>query len=176
MNWSELMDIEKLINQTKKGDTQSFSLLIDLVKEKAYRIAYCYLYDESSSMDAVYDAVEKAYRNLYQLREPKYFSTWFIRIVINECKGKLRKNQRLTVLTNEISETDSNPYSEDRMDLEVALQQLLPDERLLIQMKYFFGYTFNEIAEITEVPVGTVKTRLYKILRELKNHLELKEV
>lgn len=81
---------ELIVKRAVAGDKESFSNAVMELKDRAYKIAYCCLHNEHDSMDTVCDAVEKAYRNIKKLREPKFFSTWFIRIMINECKSHTR--------------------------------------------------------------------------------------
>jgi RNA polymerase sigma-70 factor (ECF subfamily) len=167
------MDMEQLIRKSQKGDWESFSQAVFSLKDQAYRIAYCYLYNENDSMDAVCDAMEKAYRKIKSLRQPQFFATWFIRIVINECKAHLKKKKLSSISINFASDSQN---SEEIMDLKMALQSLAPIERVIIQMKYFFGYTFAEIAKAVDIPESTVKTKLYQTLKLLKSKLELQGV
>ncbi|MCH5585515.1 sigma-70 family RNA polymerase sigma factor [Shimazuella sp. AN120528] len=168
------MEMEQLIRKAQKGDWESFSQVVFSAKDQAYRIAYCYLYNENDSMDAVCDAMEKAYRKIKSLREPQFFSTWFIRIVINECKTQLKKKKNARFHTEVQAVIGQNP--EEIVDLKLALQSLSPSERVIVQMKFFLGYTFQEIAEAIEIPEGTVKTKLYQTLKLLKSKLALQEV
>ena len=168
---------ELLIKKARKGDTESFSRIVLQVKDQAYRIAFCYLNNEADSMDAVSDAVEKAFKNLSKLKQPKYFKTWFIRIVINECKLQLRAKEKVTTLADYLylDETSSG-NSDEKMDLDVCLRKLPSLERLMIYMKYYMGYTLDEIAEMMEISSGTVRTKVYGSLKILKSKLEAKEV
>ncbi|WP_051271821.1 sigma-70 family RNA polymerase sigma factor [Shimazuella kribbensis] len=166
--------MEQLIREAQKGDWESFSQAVFSVKDQAYRIAYCYLYEENDSMDVVCDAMEKAYVKIKSLREPKFFTTWFIRIVINECKAQLKKKKTISFVADHASHRTVNP--EEVVDLKMALQSLSPSDRVIVQMKYFLGYTFTEIAEAIGMPEGTVKTKLYQTLKLLKSKLALQEV
>ncbi|MGQ7278404.1 RNA polymerase sigma factor [Brevibacillus thermoruber] len=113
-------------------------------------------------MDAVCDAVEKAFLHLETLRDNRYFSSWFIRIVINECKAQLQKRQRALTLSQQLSGEPEHetPAREEVMDVQALLNQLAPLDRLLISLKFFDGCTLDEIAELTQLPVGTVKTKI----------------
>lgn len=167
---------EELVRKAKKGDTESFSCLIEQVKEQAYRVAYCYLHNEEDSMDAVCDGVEKAYHHLRKLKEDRYFKTWFIRIVINECKQQLRRKQKIVHIADQLYATESfHMRREEKLDLEGLLNNLPMVERTLIYMKYYMGYTLAEIADIMELPEGTVKSKIYHNLKKMKLQLELKE-
>lgn len=167
---------ELLVRKARKGDKESFAEAVMLVKDQAYRIAYCYLHDREDSMDAVCDAVEKAFCNIKKLKDPRYFKTWFIRITINECKHRLRYRQRIESLADDIQSNDSHKMREDKLDLDVLLNGLPAAERILIYMKYYMGYTLEEIANLMEMPEGTVKTKIYGNLRKMKSCLELREV
>ncbi|MCW3489762.1 sigma-70 family RNA polymerase sigma factor [Dethiobacter alkaliphilus] len=170
--------IDLLIKKAKKGDKDSLSQAIMAVKDDAYRVAYCYLHNQEDSMDAVCDAVEKAMVNLKKLKEPKYFKTWFIRIVINEAKMQLRQKQKVISLADSLYVNDSfqEKQREDIIDLEKMLGELEPLDRLLIYMKYYLGYTLDEIALSVDLPLGTVKTKIYGNLKVMRDKLELREV
>lgn len=166
---------EMLVIKAKKGDKDSFAEIISEVKNQAYKIAFCYLKNEDDSLDAVCDAVEKAYYNIKKLKQPKYFKTWFIRIVINECKQQLKAKQRVIYMADELYIRDSNNIIEDKIDLQSLLEQLPSLDRLIIYMKYYLGYTLNEISQIVNLPEGTVKSKLYKNLKIMRSKLEVRE-
>ncbi|MTI67167.1 MAG: sigma-70 family RNA polymerase sigma factor [Firmicutes bacterium] len=169
--------MQNLIKKAKKGDKKSLSKAIFLIKDDAYKIAYCYLHNKEDSMDAVANAVEKAILNIKNIKKTKFFKTWFIRIVINECNMKLRKREkimRIDDLSKEKSTKKTN--KEEKMDLNNSLNKLSPSDKSLIYMKYYLGYTLKEISELMDLPLSTVKTRIYKNLKLLKKELEIKEV
>lgn len=169
---------ELLVRKAKKGDRESFGQLIMELKDQAYRMAFCYLRDEEDSMDAVCDAVEKTFKNIGKLRDDQYFTTWFMSIVINQCKQQLRKRKQMVSHSEVAIENATEPQGSDeiKMDLERYLRQLPELDRLLIYMKYYMGYTLEEIAGITELACGTVKTRIYGNLKRLRDQLEAEEV
>ena len=166
---------ELLVRKSIKGDRESFGQIVAMVRDQAYRVAYCYLRNEEDSMDAVCDAVEKAFCNLKKLKEPKYFKTWFIRIIINECKLQLRNRKKVEYLADDIFIQADISNKEENPDLNKVLDQLPALDRLLIYMKYYMGYTLEEIAAATDMPTGTVKTRIYGNLKVLKSRLEVSE-
>jgi len=166
-----------LIEKAQKGDRESFTEAILQVKDQAYKIAYCYLHNEHDSMDAVCDAVEKAFIGIKKLKDKSFFTTWFIRIVINECKQQIRKHRTIMIsdyLQDTVKTCEEN--IEGGIDLEILLDKLDPSDRILIYMKYYMGYTLEEIAEKVNLPAGTVKTRIYGNLRSIREKLELREV
>lgn len=159
-----------------KYDKKQFTQAVMEVKDQAYRIAFCYLHNEADSMDAVCDAVEKAFIHMDKLRNSTIFKTWFIRIVINECKQQLRARKRIVYMpdTTELCTPDADITS--RLDLESLLRKLPAADRILIYMKYYLGYTLEEIAQATNMSCGTVKTRIYSNLKKFKLQLEAGEV
>ncbi|MFB9327897.1 sigma-70 family RNA polymerase sigma factor [Paenibacillus aurantiacus] len=170
------MITDGLIDKARRGDLDSFAEAIAALKDDAYRIAWSYLRDEPSSMDAVCSAVEKALTGIRKLKRTEYFKTWFIRIVINECHLLLRNRRREQVMEEPGAglQAASSPL-EDHLDLEQQLGRLLPLERMLIHLKYYAGFTFEEIATMTNLPSGTVKTKLYGTIKKLKVAFEPRE-
>lgn len=168
---------ELVVKKAQKGDRESFTAAIMEVKDQAYRIAYCYLKNEADSMDAVCDAVEKAFKNIKKLKHTEFFATWFIRIVINECKLQIRRSKKAIEAADRLYEKEIYQIDrEDRMDLAQMLEQLDSADRILIYMKYYMGYSLEEIARASDLPVGTVKTRIYSNLKNIKEKMEVREV
>jgi RNA polymerase sigma-70 factor (ECF subfamily) len=135
-----------------------------------YRIAKSILIYDSDCEDAVQDAVLKAFSKLDTLREKRYFKTWLIRILINECyKKKKLQNKTLPFEEYALSQhcTDNN-YS----FLYNAIMQLKEKIRIVIVLHYIEGYSVEEVAKILKIPVGTVKSRLYSGRKLLKEELK----
>ncbi len=154
-----------------REDKEDFAKKVTSVKEQAYRIAYCYLYDEQDSIDAVCEAVEKAFRNIKKIKDPDLFKTWFIRIVINECKMLLRKRRKTLFIIDKFYEQHYFIDIDEKIDLDTILKRMNTNDRALLFMKYYLGYTFEEIADIAHLPVGTVKTRIYGNMKVLRKAL-----
>lgn len=168
---------EKLIKLAMKGDPDSFGQLMILLKDQAFRISYCYLHNEHDSMDAVCNAMEKAFKKINQLREPKYFKTWFLKIVINESNQLLRqKNRIVEISVNETLNLTNELKSDKIEELEEILNEVEPSERSMIYMKYYLGYSLDEISNVTDLPLSTVKTKIYRNLKRLREKLVQREV
>lgn len=134
-------------------------------KEMLYRIAFGYLHDEATAMDAVDEAIYLGYVHNRSLREPKFLKTWVTRILINECHKILRKNKReftMEIMPEAVSSDDEN------IQLKLLIDNLPEELRKIIILRYFGGYTISETAEILEIPVGTVSTRTKRALEILK--------
>lgn len=167
---------KELIKKAKKGNKEALSQLFISIKDESYKIAYSYLRNEPDSMDAVCNAVEKALTGIKTLKKPKYFRTWFIRIVINESKMLMRKQHNVIYLQENILETQqykNNKICEIQqkelaLDIKDALGKLPDTDRGMVYMKYYLEYSFREIADIYEMPESTVKTRVYTSLVKLR--------
>jgi RNA polymerase sigma-70 factor (ECF subfamily) len=158
-----------------KYDKEQFIQSVTEVRDQAYRIAFCYLHNEADSMDAVCDAVEKAFVHIDKLRDRNMFRTWFIRIVINECKQKQRANKKIVYIEDSAELCTSDADITEKLDVESLLHKLPAADRILIYMKYYMGYTLEEIAEAMNMSSGTVKTRIYSNLKKFRLQLEARE-
>lgn len=159
-----------------KGSVKEFINFFEQNQEKLYRFAFSYLKNREGALDAVHDAIVKALQKRHTLIHAEYFETWFYKILINECLGQLRKNKRVLYL-EEISDysdgeagaLDSNEY----IDLYEALDRLPPKLKTIVILRFFEERKLEEIAEITEVNLSTVKSRLYKALKLLRVDMEV---
>ena len=158
--------IEFLARQAIGGNEECFVSLCDLLKTKLYRTAKGILGNESLALDAVSETVFRAFKNIKRLREPKFAETWFIRIIINAAKDIYRR-QKHEVTMKEVPE---GIYHENHNEMEFnqMIESLQPHLREIISLKYYSGYTLNEIAGILKIPEGTVKSRLNRALNLLR--------
>ena len=92
--------MDALVTAAKNGDKEAFVQLIRMNKQSLYKAAWVYLRNEQDIADALQNAILSCYENIQGLREVKYFKTWLIRILINECKDILRQKNRDTELEN----------------------------------------------------------------------------
>ena len=153
-------------------------ILVDYIEnnqEKLYRVAFSYLKNEESALDVVQESIEKALKNIYQLKEKEYIKTWFYRILINECLQDIKKNKR--IITCELQEIENKIEWNDNIttegiDIYNHIQKLNEKVRTVIILRFFEDMKIEEIATITKTNVNTVKSRLYKGLKELKNLIE----
>ena len=156
----------KLAELASKGDEQSFVALCDLMKTKLFRTAKGILGDEALALDAVSEAVFRAYKGIRKLREPKYAQTWFIRIVLNIANDYYRR-RKYEVITEAVPE-GTYYDSHNELDFDQMIESLPPDLRQIISLKYYSGYKLGEISEILNIPEGTVKSRLNRALNLLR--------
>ena len=157
---------EYLAEQAAGGDEACFTALCGILKQKLFRTAKGILWDENLALDAVSEAVFRAFKGIRRLRQPKYAETWFVRILINAAND-LRRRQKHEIAMETMPEGE---YYDNHGELEIAqmIGSLQPELREIISLKYYSGYTLNEISAILEIPEGTVKSRLNRALNQLR--------
>lgn len=134
-----------------------------------YRLAYGQVRDREAALDIVQESIAKALDKAHTLREPNYLKTWFYRILINECMDYFRRNRNVIPLEESFdlrAEPGLDPG--DRVDLYDALAKLEERERLVVQLRFFEDMKLEEISQVTDTNLNTVKTRLYSALRKLR--------
>ncbi|MFA9424280.1 MAG: RNA polymerase sigma factor, partial [Sedimentibacter sp.] len=134
---------------------------------------YSYVRNVDDTLDIIQEAIFKAIVSLDNLKNPEYIRTWFYRILINSALDFLRKRKKLIVVDEEfISSFDCgsvDTYAD--IDLHKALDELPDNYRSIIVLRFFEDLKIEEIAEILDENVNTVKTRLYKSLEKLRINL-----
>lgn len=139
-------------------------------EQMLYRISKSILFYDSDCEDAVQEAIFKAYSKISQLREERYFTSWLVRILINECyrinNGKRRETSFEEYMQSE--EAEENGVSE----LYEAIMKLPEKLRLAVELHYIEGYSVEETGEILGIPGGTVKSRLSEGRKKLRAFLE----
>lgn len=163
------MKEDNLVIRGIKGDDNAFYTLIDRNKEKLYRIAFTYFKNEVDSLEAVQETTYRAYKNIKKLKEPQYFDTWLVRILINYCIDELKRRNRFNKAYEEAKGLQN--IDSDKLDIEMALEALRREYKDVIILKYFEDLTIKDIARIMDSPEGTVKTWIHRALMELKEIL-----
>ena len=158
------LDNKRLVNNVKKGQLQDLVQWIHKNKDKLYKISWSYLYNHADIEDVFQDTLIKVYENIDTLKNPNYFETWYISILINECRKRLRHRKK-EVLQESI---DFDEHYIDEYNFFQDLNSLDEIYKVVIVLKYISGYSQEEIASILDIPIGTVKSRIYRGIRELR--------
>jgi RNA polymerase sigma-70 factor (ECF subfamily) len=170
-----------LVERAREGDQVAFADLIDLDGDRCYAIAYRILRDVERAQDAVQQAFLLAWRELPRLRDPERFEPWLHRLVINACYGELRRYRRWAANVRVLpvegpAGGDETVSIDDRDALERAFRGLSPEHRAVVVLHHHTGLPLASIAEVTGVPVGTVKSRLHYATRALRGVLAVDRV
>ena len=141
----------------------------------SFRLARAILLDDGEAEDAVQEASLTAWRKQRSLRDPERFGAWFDRILVNECRDRLRRRRRAVQIASpsialEAAASPQPPGADP--DLDRALAALDVDHRIVVVMRYWQDRTVDDIAARVGIPSGTVKSRLHHALRTLRTALE----
>lgn len=143
-------------------------------KEKYYRLAYSYVKNPDDTLDIVQESIYKALSSINKLKNPDYINTWFYRIVVNTSLDHLRKQKKIDIVDAVTLEKYSDGIHDNyqNVDLLRALDELPVGYRSIIVLRYFEGLKIEEIANVLNENVNTIKTRLYAALKKLKIKLD----
>jgi RNA polymerase sigma-70 factor, ECF subfamily len=178
---------EQIVERALSGDAEAFGEIVHRWERRIFALAYGMLGREEDARDATQETFLAAFRNLRGFRGEAKVSSWLHRIAVNQCITRQRraKVRGETALEDE-TEADGASFSlaahespartvESRQTTEAvrrAVQALPTELRQVIVMKEFEELTFQQIAEALDLPLSTVKSRLYTALRQLKMRLE----
>jgi len=160
-----------LIAKARRGDVEAYNLLVSRWEKRVFNYLLRLVSNREDAMDVSQDVFLKAYQSLPKLDDPARFSGWLFRIAHNEAFSLLRRKRPEAELAGEPRPADLNPRLlpiELSLAVETALGRLSPDQREAVLLKVYQGFKFEEMAEILECPVSTVKSRLYTALDLLK--------
>ncbi len=145
-------------------------LFITQHKENLYRLAYSYVKNRDDALDIVQDSIQKAFVSLERLKNTESMKSWIYRIIVNTALDYLRKQKKIQVV--DVESLDVYRLANDdvyqNIDLETALDNLPVMYRTVIVLRYFEDLKIEEIAEVLQENLNTVKTRLYKALQLLR--------
>ncbi len=142
----------------------------DARKSKFYTIGWAYLKNHHDVEDVFHNTIIKVHDKIGQLKDDTYFETWVTSIFINECRSVYRKRKQ-QVITSPPETVTSRPF-ETKLEVLEDLDQLDEKHKEIIMLKYLKGFSQKEIALILKLPVGTVKSRLYRGLVMLRKIIE----
>jgi RNA polymerase sigma-70 factor (ECF subfamily) len=160
----------RILNKIKKKDMNAVVDWFDARKSKFYKIGWAYLKNHHDVEDVFHNTIIKVHDKIGQLKEDRYFETWVTSIFINECRSIYRKRKQQEM--NNPQDTVDNSQFETKLDVLEDLDQLDEKHKEIIILKYLKGFSQKEIALILKLPVGTVKSRLYRGLMMLRKITE----
>jgi RNA polymerase sigma-70 factor (ECF subfamily) len=160
------------------GDRDAFTQLAGQYSDRCYALAYRILRDGHRAQDATQQALFGAWRDLPKLKEADRFEAWLHRLVVNACyveaRSERRWSARVRVITSQPTafEPDVARSVARRDDLEDAFRKLNPEQRAVVVLHHYVGYSLTEIASTLGIPVGTVRSRLHYAVRQLRAVLD----
>jgi RNA polymerase sigma-70 factor (ECF subfamily) len=166
----------QLVRQAQTGDHAAFETIMGEAYDRLFAIAYRILRDREAAEDATQDAVVRCWRDLRGLREPERFEAWLHRLLVNACRDLARRNRRrpqdaLDSSAEPAANGDEFGRLADHDELERAFVRLPADQRIALVLIHYVGYSGPEVAEILNVPTGTVYSRLHYGARAMREAL-----
>jgi RNA polymerase sigma-70 factor (ECF subfamily) len=185
----EERDEQSLIAAAQRGNRDAFNELVLSYQDQVYNLAYRIMGDPASASDAAQEAFISAYQHIDGFRG-KYassFKSWLMRIVSNACYDELRRRKRRPATSIEDFEMDeeANPALVSEFEgpeehaerqemarvIQTGIRSLPADQRVTLVLSDVQGFSYQEVAEMTDVPLGTVKSRLARARGKLRDYL-----
>lgn len=164
------MNLIKEVKKAIKGNSSSFEKLILTHKLLMYRVSRTILSRDEDCADAMQEAIMKAFQNIHTLREPSYFKTWLIRILLNECHQLHRKRKNL-ISIEELAEPLSKEHGYEKIEIEQLLDVLPSEDKQLLKLFYIEDLSIHDLALILDIPENTVKTKLRRAREKMQKTL-----
>jgi RNA polymerase sigma-70 factor (ECF subfamily) len=185
------VDEARLIREIRAGHTELFEYFVRQYQKKITRIAFRFLRDAGEADCAAQESFLRAYQSLDAFREGSTFETWLTRICINWCKDRLKRRRLVFYFhqapSREEDESAESPQElaaspdpspdrraagrEIRERLRAAIAQLSPRQRSIFVMKHFEEMSIPEIAEVTGLDMGTIKSHLFRAAHKIRKRL-----
>lgn len=167
------MDLLTIKNKAYKVDDEVLQRLIEVDKQRLYRIAYIYVKNEDDALEIVQEAVYKAFLNIKKLKQPEFFNTWITRIIVNASLDYIKKRNRLIYIVEEKDLEKNATEDMEYIDLYKAVDSLDGLYKTVIILKYFEDLKIKDIAKILDITESNVKNYIHKALKQLR--VDLKE-
>jgi RNA polymerase sigma factor (sigma-70 family) len=173
----QLRDENQLLDRVLGGNQQAFAILVDAYKSYAYTIALKILNDKSEAEEAAMDSFVKAYQNLKSFNRQAKFSTWLYRIVFNTAISYKRKHR---IKLDDIEQADdalspargTSLEHEDKAGfIQLALKKLSESDQVAIQLFYMKEFSLEEIADLLNQPINTIKVRVHRARQRMGDEL-----
>ena len=169
-----------LVERAQAGDRDAYDQLARGAARRLFLVAQRVLRDTDQAEDAVQQTLVDIWRDLPSLRDPDRFDAWTYRMVVRHCRAEVRRHRRIGVSVVDLS--DEMASSADligdvavRDQLDRAFRSLSHDHRVVVVLHHFVGLPLGEIADILDIPYGTVGSRLHHAMRSMRATIDAAE-
>jgi RNA polymerase sigma-70 factor (ECF subfamily) len=169
-----------LVERAQRGDRDAYEILARAAARRLFLIASRILRDADAAEDAVQQTLVTIWRDLPSLRDPDRFDAWSYRVVVRACRSEGRRQRRAGVQVVDLS--DGLAVARDGIDeivvhdqLDRAFDDLSQDHRTVVVLHHLMGLPLGDIAEILDIPYGTVGSRLHHAMRVMRASIEASE-
>ena len=165
-----------LVEAAQHGDHEAFEVLATSAGDRLYAVAFLILRAADLAEDAVQEALVRAWKQLPALRDPDKFDAWLHRLLVNACADQGRQlrrwSQQVRPIARDTSTGDHAGSVADRDQLERGFSRLKPEQRAVLVLHYYNGFSTAEIAGILSIPQGTARSRLHYATEAMRAALE----
>jgi RNA polymerase sigma-70 factor (ECF subfamily) len=184
---------EALIGDALSGSARAWEVLVKRYETRVYNFSLRLMGNQTDAFDLMQEVFLGVFRNLHRFRGESLFTTWMFRIAHNKAVDMNRRRRLFNehdLYAQQDAEDDADPLDQLTADLPLQdpaavlseqrsnrdinrfLSALSWDQRLIVELKVFQSHTFDEIAELQDIPANTAKTRFYTALKKLKDLME----
>ena len=165
-----------LVEAAARGDHEAFEVLATSAGDRLYAVARLILRTTDLAEDAVQEALVRAWQELPSLRDPDRFDAWLYRLVVNACADQGRQlrrwSQQVRSLPMNAAIGDDTGSVADREQLERGFDRLKPEQRAIVVLHHYSGFSAAEIARILGIPEGTARSRLHYATEAMRAALQ----
>jgi RNA polymerase sigma-70 factor (ECF subfamily) len=186
VNDDEPDETTTLVRAVRQGDKQAFNRLVLLYQSRIYNLAFNYVKNDEEAKDLAQDVFVTAYRALPKLRDDTKFGAWLYQIGLNHCRNRYKRLKRRGYFTNKSLDDDNSPLQlaggetpekelEQNRTITIVrdtIATMNDSEKEIIMLRDLQGLPYEEISEILDIPLGTVKSKLSRARTSLKNKLK----
>ncbi|MDP8959594.1 MAG: sigma-70 family RNA polymerase sigma factor [Actinomycetota bacterium] len=172
------MTDQELLARFLDGDATAFEAVMRRHEDRVFAVCLRLLRDREAALEATQETFLTLFRKADRFSGRSALGTWLYRVAVNTCYDQLRRERRqradpLPVGHDPVDPTASDPFAavELRPDLERALGALSPEFRAVVTLSDLEGLPLQDVAEVLDLPVGTVKSRLFRARQRLAQHL-----
>ena len=172
----------ELVKQSSEGDEQAFREILGRHRDKVLAICLRMLRNRIEAEEAAQDSFVKVYFHLEDFDQARSLGAWIARISINECRDRLRKRSRSEKIFKEVPESEFDHHQAQRGDdyeqrariesIEKAIERLPDKLREVLVLRAYTDYSYEEIADILKIRVGTIMSRLHRSREKLAEMLK----
>lgn len=161
--------MEELIEKAKNKDKEAFTELILDMQKELYCVAKMKLKNEEDICDIIQETMLSAFQDINKLKENKYFKTWIIKILINKCNKIYRNKKWISLEENESYNYIVQEDKSDKIDFDILIKNLNNQEKTIMTLHYYLGYTTKEISKILNIREGTIRSKISRAKIKIKN-------
>ena len=178
------LQFENIVSNIKSSDFQTCKLVYKLYYKPVYQVAYCIVNDSSLAEDIAHEVFLKMKHKIDQLQDPAKLKAWLCRIAINKAKDVIRKQAKVTSYQDSWERrADANDYQispetfllmqEDKNMIKEKINCLCPTYQKILHLKYYLEMSCEQISDSLDLPLGTVKSRLFHARKKIRELIEL---